>query len=214
MKKNIRAYSVEVCVDSLSSARYAVRAGADQIELCSRLDLDGLFPGAALIKACQKELNTHIKVMIRPRSGGFDYNKGEMEEMYKQIDLCRVLGIHEIVLGVIDSGRPDLLRLADLAGHAENMKITFHKAIDATENPLESLSQLLAHGVVSSILTSGGKKTAREGTPIIKEMIALAGTKCTIIPAGSILPGNIDQLHKIVDAKVYHGRNILRLKPS
>ena len=40
----------EVCVDSLIDAICAQKNGADRIELCSRLDLDGLTPEKELIK--------------------------------------------------------------------------------------------------------------------------------------------------------------------
>ena len=40
----------EVCVDSLEDAIKAEKNGANRIELCGRLDLDGLTPSRDLIK--------------------------------------------------------------------------------------------------------------------------------------------------------------------
>ena len=39
----------EVCVDSLEEALKAEKNGANRIELCGRLDLDGLTPSRELI---------------------------------------------------------------------------------------------------------------------------------------------------------------------
>ena len=41
--------------------------GADRIELCSRLDLDGLTPSKELVKRLVSDLTIPIKVMVRPR---------------------------------------------------------------------------------------------------------------------------------------------------
>ena len=51
----------EVCVDSLSDAMNAEKNGANRIELCSRLDKDGLTPSRKLIKDCFNLLKIPIK---------------------------------------------------------------------------------------------------------------------------------------------------------
>lgn len=41
---------IEVCVDSMASAREAVRGGADRLELCANLIIGGTTPSPALIR--------------------------------------------------------------------------------------------------------------------------------------------------------------------
>ena len=67
----------EVCVDSLEDAINAEKNGANRIELCSRLDLDGLTPSRELIKETFYALKIPIRVMIRPKHPSFIYSKEE-----------------------------------------------------------------------------------------------------------------------------------------
>ncbi len=42
---------LEICCDSLESAQIAAGAGADRIELCVELHVDGLTPTEAMLRA-------------------------------------------------------------------------------------------------------------------------------------------------------------------
>ena len=75
----------EACVQTLDEALIAQQNGADRIELCSRLDLDGLTPSRDLIRSVKSKLTIPIKVMIRPRAGNFVYNNQEIEQMKNDI---------------------------------------------------------------------------------------------------------------------------------
>ena len=63
----------EVCVESLEDAVIAEKNGANRIELCGRLDLDGLTPSRKLIKETFSVLKIPIRVMIRPKHSSFVY---------------------------------------------------------------------------------------------------------------------------------------------
>ena len=45
---------VEVCVDSLDSAKLAEQGGANRIELCSNLNIGGTTPSQGLIKLAKQ----------------------------------------------------------------------------------------------------------------------------------------------------------------
>ena len=49
-----RKILIEVCVDSLESARAAVRGGADRLELCANLIIGGTTPSPYLIREAAK----------------------------------------------------------------------------------------------------------------------------------------------------------------
>ena len=61
----------ESCVETYEEALKAESRGADRIEICSRLDLDGLTPSKDLVRKLVKRLSIPLKVMVRPRCGDF-----------------------------------------------------------------------------------------------------------------------------------------------
>ena len=59
---------LEVCVDSLASARAAKQGGADRLEFCSALAVGGLTPYADLLRQIKAELDLPVRCLMRPRS--------------------------------------------------------------------------------------------------------------------------------------------------
>ena len=199
----------EVCVETYGEAIKAKKLGADRIELCKRLDLGGLTPQRELIEKTLS-LSIPIKVMIRPRAGNFIYNENELTIMEDEIETCKSIGVQEIVLGLLDTEKNvNVKSTARLALQAYPMDITFHKAIDSTNNLLVELERLSSIQYISSILTSGGEKTAEEGSELISEIIKGYGSRFRIIAAGSITDKNFDNIHLKINSNEYHGRKIL-----
>jgi copper homeostasis protein len=208
--KKDRSIIREACVETCEEAVTAQRRGADRIELCSRLDLDGVTPERAVMEETVASLSIPVKVMVRPRGGGFVYGEDELIAMEKQLDLCKSLGVKEVVFGLLNSdGTVDIESTARLAERASLMAVTFHKAIDCAGDILEETSRLTSIPQISSILTSGGKRTAMDGSGTIREMFHSFGDRFNVIAAGSITEANLDEVHSRIGAREYHGRKIV-----
>ena len=200
----------EACVETLAQAIKAESLGADQIELCARLDLDGLTPSRKLIMQCQENLSIPIKVMIRPRMGNFIYNTSELQTMISSIMMCQDLGIQAIVLGALnEDNTTDINAINTLADSGKTMHITFHKAIDLTPDPLVEIDKLKAINNISAILSSGKGRTAWEGRNLLIAMKKSCGNSLELIVAGKVSKMNLGTLHGFLNAKSYHGKQIV-----
>ena len=66
------------------------------------------------------------------------------------------------------------------------MQITFHKAIDYSNNFFDDIESLINLGGIDSILTSGKASTAQAGSGILREAIKNYGEDIKIISAGNL----------------------------
>jgi len=123
---------LEACVGNLKDALSAKNKGAHQIELCSRLDLDGNSPSIELIKEVTSSLDIPVKIIINPKPYDYRYTEKEILEIDAYIQAIRPYDIDGIVFGPVDDkGMPDLEAISYISGRTD-VPITFHKAIDAS----------------------------------------------------------------------------------
>lgn len=203
-------YKKEACVEGIDQALNAEKQGADRIELCAHLELDGLTPDFETIKSVYQACKIPIRVMIRPKDGGFIYSDAEFLEMKQSIKLCKELGVEGVVFGITTSdNRLDIERIKELVQVALPLKVTIHKAIDSVNNPLEELDKLLKIEGIDAVLTSGKGKTWEEGEELLQKIVEKAGKKIEIIACGKVTNENIEVVHKRVRATAYHGKLIV-----
>ncbi len=185
---------VEICCNSILSARNAKAGGANRIELCQALGEGGTTPSAAAIEYCVKELNLQTRVLIRPRGGNFVYDNDEMRVILRDIELAKRLGAHAVVVGFLTAeGDIDTENTRRAVEAADGMGITFHRAFDECRNPKEALEQIIDCGC-HKLLTSGCKATAWEGREMLKKLQSQAGRRIGIIGASGITVDNVHQL--------------------
>lgn len=200
----------EACVETLEQALIAQRNGAHQVELCGRLDLDGLTPEYNLIQEVQQSLSIPVKVMIRPRSGNFIYTPKEIVQIKKDIEFCQSAKVDGIVLGTLNNNQLiDVTLFKSLIRSCKNMSVTFHKAIDQTNNLLKAIDDLKSLDRSLFVLTSGGEINATAGINVINQMIEISGEKINIIAAGSITDKNFEQITQSINTRYFHGKRIV-----
>ena len=199
----------EVCVESFSEALAAEKRGADRIELCDNLYLGGTTPSYGTIKMAMEKLTIPAFPIIRPRGGNFHYSKEEIEIMKEDIKICKSLGIKGVVLGVLTAdNKVDFETLKELVELASPMEVTFHKAVDELENPVEVIDRFVEIGV-KRILSSGTKETALEGKDILNAMIKKADNRIIILIAGKVTSDNFEEVAAAIPSTEYHGKKII-----
>ena len=88
---------LEVCVDTITGARSAMRGSAGRVELCSALSEGGLTPSSGLMQAAAA-LDIPCYAMIRPRSGLFRFSPDEVEIMLADIRAAIARTLQRVVV--------------------------------------------------------------------------------------------------------------------
>lgn len=164
---------LEVCVDSLASARAAIAGGADRLELCAALAVGGLTPYAELLKQIRAESGINIRCLMRPRGGDFLYTKEEIRMMAEQIEALRKLGADGFVIGCLTpEGDLDSKAMEPLLQAAEGTGLTLHRCIDVSRDPCKTYLDAKALGI-DTVLTSGAAGSSLQGMETIGKLLAL-----------------------------------------
>ena len=182
---------IEVCAESYEYAEKAEKAGADRIELCKDLHLDGLTPNYKTAKRTIDRLNIPVFILIRQREGDFTYSNEEFELMKQDIVKFKEMGCKGIVSGILhDDKTIDIERTKQLVELSRPLDFTFHRAFDMVTDPLKELEKLIQLGV-DRVLTSGKKQKAVKGIELLKELKKNAKDKIIIMPGSGINKSNI-----------------------
>jgi copper homeostasis protein len=200
---------IEACINSdtidnvQNSVKVAYLGGASRVELCSSMQFDGLTPSKEHIIEARKAFGNRkgLMVMIRPRKGDFSYSKPEILEMHRQIQMAAEAGADGVVFGVLNKNdnrlNKNVFQELLQTSNANNLHVTFHRAFDATPNPLETLDQLLELGV-HRILTCGvpwGRKgNALDGIGKLNQYIYQVNGKIEIVIGGGVNPSNVKEI--------------------
>jgi copper homeostasis protein len=194
----------EISVESVDAALGAERAGADRIELCDNAKEGGTTPTPELMQAARQRVRRPIFTMARPRSGNFVYSDAEFEVMRRDIERAKTLHMDGIVLGLLNThGKIDVVRTRQLVAQAAPLPVTFHRAFDECADLSTSLEDVIEAGA-TRLLTSGGKRTAPEGLPILANLVRIAADRITVMPGSGLHAGNIREAVQQSRALEYH----------
>ena len=177
---------IEVCAESYEHAVKAEKAGADRVELCKDLYLDGLTPDFETAKRTIDSLNIPVFILIRPKVGDFTYSNEEFELMKSDIVKFKEMGCKGIVSGVLNEDNSiDIKRTKELVKLSRPLDFTFHRAFDVVSDPLKEIENLIRLGV-DRILTSGQKDKAIEGLDLLLELKRISNNEILIMPGSGI----------------------------
>jgi copper homeostasis protein len=167
-----KSMNFEICVSTPVDVAIAQEAGADRVELCGHWECGGLTPTSASVRA-SASIGIPVRALIRPRAGDFIYNASEKQLMIAEALDCLEAGAEMIVVGGLDeTGNVDEQLLEMLCKKISNEMIVFHRALDLSNNPLESAKILQDFGI-NAVLSSGGAPAAGLGLGLLGELSQL-----------------------------------------
>ncbi len=215
-----RELAVEIAVQDPAGIRIALDAGADRIELCSALGVGGLTPSAGLIAtavalARQAGRTGFVHVLVRPRAGGFVYTDDELGLCVADVIAAREAGAAGVVVGALTAdGGIDRAAVEAFVAVAGPLEVTFHRAIDAVEDPLATVDALVELGV-SRVLTSGSASRSIDGTKTLAALVERASGRIQVMAGGGVSVGDIATLASVgVDAVHLSARATVTGPPS
>lgn len=198
-------FAVEICIDAgedrgmQAATAAAWRGGADRIELCRAMHLDGLTPDEEHVRIARDAFpgRPGLLAMIRPRDGDFAFSAAEIALMEAQIGIAADCGADGVVLGVLRAGdsRIAVSPLRDLtaAARARGLAVTVHRCFDATPDPdeaLDTLIDLAVDRVLTSGLPWGRPGNAVDGLPRLLRTIQRAAGRIEVVIGGGVNPDN------------------------
>ena len=199
---------VELAVESLQAVRAAAAGGADRVELCADLSVGGLTPSDELVGRVLDDVAIPVFPMVRSRAGDFTYSQHEVTEMCRTLERMRRLGVHGAVTGALNSTRDvdgDAMRA--LLAAAGDMPVTFHRAFDRVADQAEALETLIELGV-KRVLTSGGARTALEGTARLRALVVQSAGRIAILAGAGVRASNVRQVVAESGVNEVHSRLI------
>ncbi|WP_076680449.1 copper homeostasis protein CutC [Microbacterium sp. RU33B] len=189
--------AVEIAVQDAAGARVAIAQGAARLELCQALEVGGLTPSLGLLEAVFAAVDpARVNVLVRPRGGGFVYSDEEIDVACADIRACVARGAGGVVVGTLTASglldRDVLRRWQDAAGSAT---VVFHRAIDASADPLAVFDALVEEGV-GRVLTSGGAARSIDGIPTLTAFVGRAGDAIEVMAGGGVRVEDIAALRR------------------
>ncbi|RNL58103.1 copper homeostasis protein CutC [Arthrobacter oryzae] len=180
---------LEIAVQDAAGVRIALEGGATRVELCAALRTGGLTPSMGAVQLAVEAAGGRagfVHVLVRSRGGGYVYSYEDVRTMCADITSLAGTGVGGVVVGALTAdGRIDLDVLARFTAAAGDLPVTFHRALDATADPLVELVRLAGSGV-SRVLTSGAAVCSIEGLATLAAMVLLAPDGVQIMAGGGV----------------------------
>lgn len=205
---------LEIACFNAPSAVDAAKARADRIELCADYTAGGITPALSALHTIHSELQNSstkipINVMIRPRGGDFTCSAAECSQMKSNIEMFKASQAADgLVFGILTASHSiDSARNKELVEAAAPLPCTFHRAIDEVQDVDAAIETIIDCGF-TSILTSGGARSAMEGRERVKELQEKYGERIGFILGGGVRSTNVLELKNETGVQWVHSAAI------
>ena len=179
------------------------------VQICNyncpgQLVIGGVTPSPAMLEQVLRDCPVPVNVLIRPRFGDFLYTDAEMDQMCREIDLFRRLGVNGVVIGALTpDGALDMEKMRRMMDCAGDMEVTLHRAFDMSRDPFRTLEDAVSLGC-RTVLTSGQAPDAAAGIPLLARLRRQAAGRIHIMAGCGVKWWNIQQIHHETGIRTFH----------
>ncbi len=203
-KAPAHSIELEVIACTLEDALAAYRGGASRLEVTIRLDQAGLTPPVELVRQIIESTPLPVRVMLRDRPDFSAGSSDEIELLKQKAHEFAGMNIDGLVTGFVRSGGFDFEALACITGITPSTKITAHHAVEATQNPAETLRMLREYPGVDRALVSGGRGTLAERIERLSQYREVFGEKRSLIVGGHLALEMLPPVRKATGIRIFH----------
>lgn len=199
----------ELCAETMEACKAARLGGADRVELCVNLYLDGTTPPDRMIAEAVRVAGVPVHVLLRPEADDFVYRTEVFARIRAELLRAKVLGAAGVVVGVLNRERNGdrtvlVAAMRELVELAAPLPVEFHRAFDRTPDLSRALEDAIAAGC-TRVLTSGGAATVIEGAAALAALVQQASGRIEIAAGGGLRVANAAELAAAWPGRHYHG---------
>ena len=199
------APTFELCAETLEACEAARSGGADRVELCVNLSLDGTTPPEWMVAQAVVRSGLPVHVLVRPEADDFRYRRETFLRMQDEVRRARAMGAAGVVAGVLrDDGTVAVDAMQELVGLAAPLPMEFHRAFDRTPDLYEALEHVIAAGC-RRVLTSGGAADVMAGAGTLAALELQADGRVEVAAGGGLRVPNAAKLATQWTGRHYHG---------
>lgn len=177
---------LEVIVTTIDDAREAVRGGAGRLEIVRALDEEGLTPDLDLVRAIRDLVEVPVRVMVRARNTFDIADPWELDALSVSARAFAACGVDGIVCGWVREGDLDVRAIARVADAASPCRLTVHRALEATDDPLAAMGMLKAIANVDRVLATGGDGAWDVRIAGLRALAAALPAHARLLPGGGV----------------------------
>jgi copper homeostasis protein len=196
---------LEVIAETVEDAREAEQGGAGRIELVRALSRGGMTPAPPLVEAVVKAVRIPVRVMVRETEPFEVTDTAELARLHDAARQALEGGAAGLVLGFIRAGGLDLGAVREVL-RSLAAPVTFHRAFDEADRPLDALSSLSSEARVDRVLTSGGDGDWAARLSRLKALREAAPAHLTVLPGAGLDDGALRDLAKAGFPEAHVGR--------
>jgi copper homeostasis protein len=175
---------LEVIACSAEDAIESESGGANRVELVRALAKGGFTPDLMIVRAIVSAVRIPVRVMVRESDAPTVFSAEEFRLIEDRLRRLSELPLDGVVVGFVRKGVIETEKLERIIKIVPNWRITFHRAFEQVNDPIEALRTLKQFPQIDRVLSCGCDGDAATRLLRLEELQQEAGPEITILAAG------------------------------